>query len=79
MLGRKFKDRVTGFEGTCTGVADYISGCSQALIIPTVGEKGEFRPGEWFDVQRLEATGAEVLTLDNSRSPGPDREPPRRS
>lgn len=79
MLGKKFRDVVTGFEGVCTGRADYVSGCSQALIVPPIGPGGEFRAGEWFDVQRLSQVGNKVLAFDNVRAlGGPDRGAPKR-
>lgn len=77
-LGQKGRDRVTGFEGIVTGVCNYLSGCNQALLVPRVGADGAYRAGEWFDVQRVEITEASMLTLDNSRTPGPDREAPKR-
>ena len=47
-------DRITGFKGVITGRIDYISGCSQYLLVPAVDKDGKKREGEWFDVQRIE-------------------------
>ena len=77
LLGRKAVDKITGFEGIVTGRAEYISGCDQVLIVPPVDEKGGFREGQWFDLQRV-SFSARALTLDNSKTPGPDHRPPER-
>lgn len=78
MIGTTQRDRITGFEGLVTGYCTYISGCNQALLVPKVGEKGEFKESHWFDVQRLEQVGTDVLTLDNGATPGLDKAAPKR-
>jgi hypothetical protein len=70
-MGREYKDKITGFGGICTGRAQYISGCSQALLTPKV-KKGESTKAEWFDEQRLEIASGKVVKLDNSETPGCD-------
>lgn len=77
LLGKKVIDRITGFEGTVTGHVEYLTGCNQALVVPTVDEKGLLREGQWFDVQRLQEKIAPAISLDNSATPGPDAAPPR--
>lgn len=52
-LGETYKDRISGFEGEATGVAEYLYGCRQVLLSKTGG--GEPK-GEWFDEQRVLAT-----------------------
>lgn len=75
-LGSKVKDRITGFTGTVTGVAKYLTGCHQACVVPPLAADGAFREAQWFDLQRLEITEGEVVTLDNGASPGCDMPPP---
>ena len=78
-LGRKYKDKITGFEGVATGRVTYIGGCNQALIAPAVGSDGALKDSQWLDCQRLEATGTdEIITLDNGEKPGHDCAAPRR-
>lgn len=77
-LGQKYKDKITGFEGVATGYVQYISGCNQALLAPQVGIDGAVRDSHWFDVQRIEAQGGDVIVLDNGATPGCDRAAPRR-
>ena len=66
-LGIVYKDVVTGFVGTATGITKYLSGCSQVLLVPKVKEDGSFIEGRWFDVQRIEQHGTvqEPVKLDN--------------
>lgn len=77
-LGRKYKDKITGFVGIATGHAKYISGCSQVLLAPSVTNEGAMRDANWFDEQRLEGVGDDVVTLDNSVTPGCDKSAPVR-
>ena len=77
-LGTTMKDKITGFSGIATAHARYLSGCHQTLIVPKIDEKGSYRSGEWFDDQRLEKLGDEIVTLDNGETPGCDREAPKR-
>lgn len=78
LLGRQAEDRITGFSGTITGYCEYISGCHQVLIFPSVDDKGNARDGRWFDVQRLEVSEDEPIRLDNRETPGCDMAAPTR-
>lgn len=78
MLGRRAKDKITGFTGTITGRAEYISGCSQLLLCPPLDKDGKSQSSQWFDEQRLELLDGEPITLDNERTPGPDMAAPIR-
>ena len=78
VLGQQVRDIVTGLTGTATGICSYISGCQQVLVVPKYREDGTKVESEWFDVQRLELIGNELIVLDNVLTPGPDRLPPKR-
>ena len=68
-LGSFASDIITGFGGTVTGKATYITGCDQYLLSPKGGDK---QP-QWFDEQRLSVDEAvAVLVLDNSKGNGAD-------
>lgn len=54
LLGRRVKDKVTGFKGVVTTISIDLPGCVQAIVNAGVDEKGEYRDGKWFDVNRLE-------------------------
>ena len=77
-FGKKYKDKITGFEGVATGRATYISGCDQVLLSPKCGEDGTAKYAQWYDAQRVQEVEGEVITLDNSKSPGCDRPAPKR-
>jgi hypothetical protein len=79
MLGHNARDRVNGFQGIITGVADYLSGCKQALVEPTTLKDGLPQESRWLDVQRLIIGDAPMVDLDNGNTPGgPSRDAPKR-
>ena len=51
-LGAKAKDHVTGFSGTITGRAEYLTGCRQ-YCIAAKAEGNKCGQSEWFDEDRL--------------------------
>ena len=54
ILGHQVRDRVTGFTGIATTVAFDLYGCVQVIVSqPGVNDKGETKPGAWFDFKRL--------------------------
>lgn len=81
-LGDYVRDCVTELEGTVTGRVEYLTGCNQCLVQPSVKEDGTFRDSYWLDESRLDlVAGATRLALP-VRAPaaaaGSDREPPHR-
>ena len=77
-LGTEVKDKITGFKGIVTGRCEYLTGCTQCLIIPTKLTKEGKRPeGEWFDEQRLIITSKKIITTDNTKTPGCDASAPK--
>lgn len=51
-LGYEVKDKITGFKGTVTGRAQYVTGCDQYLVTPK--SKGvTFADSSWIDEGRL--------------------------
>ncbi len=74
MMGYTYRDSIKDFEGVCTGVCYYLTGCTQALITPRTDKEPQ-----WLDVQRLihvESKGK--VGFDNSSSPGADVQAPIR-
>jgi hypothetical protein len=69
-LGDKVKESVTGFSGTVTGIADYLTGCSQACVQPGTDEKGAWQEARWFDVDRLATIEARAVTHTVSTARG---------
>jgi len=76
-IGKKYRDKITGFEGVCTGRVTYISGCNQALIAPPAKD-GAFVDVQWFDEQRLEGVTGPAIKLDNVAAPGFGPQAPKR-
>ena len=77
-LGCTYRDKITGFQGVCTGFVHYLTGCNQALLTPTASNDGSLREAHWFDVQRLELRNANRIALDNGPTPGFDKPAPKR-
>lgn len=85
-LGLTYKDVISGFEGICTGKAQYLTGCDQSCLKPKKLNKDGVGPaeGEWFDDTQLVLVKARArLVLDTSpvagsrREGGPNRDTPR--
>jgi hypothetical protein len=76
-FGEVYRDRISGFQGTCTGKSSFISGCDQVLLTPTVGSDGGFKEGNWFDDERLIDVQTEQPVQRTSRKGGPMLTPSR--
>ena len=62
LLGKKGKDRVTGFIGVVTSVSFDLYGCVQVVLTPPMKD-GKKEAGEWFDVHRVEITSNEPVMV----------------
>lgn len=76
-LGKKAKDKITGFAGTVTGTAQYLTGCDQCLVLPETADPNKYPEGQWLDINRLEFGSEDVLEIDTSKDKGADMAPPR--
>lgn len=70
-LGKKAKDKITGFEGIIVGKISYLTGCDQYGIAPPAKD-GKVENTLWFDVKRVEVTGEGVIIEDvkDEKHPG---------
>ncbi len=75
-MGQEVVDLISGFKGIVTGFAQYVTGCTQALVQPKM-RGGSFIEGRWIDLDRLKVTKAKRLTLALSTN-GPDKPAPIR-
>jgi len=75
-LGTKVQDKITGFVGTATSRVEYINGCVQYCVVPTVQEDGKMPIGEYIDVSQLEPFGDEPKKIAKSDVGGPQRYAP---
>jgi hypothetical protein len=53
-LGKKYRDRVTGFEGIATSRHEYLNGCVRISLTSTALKDGKTIEPESFDIQQLE-------------------------
>jgi len=58
-LGKKAKDKITGFTGIIIGKCIYLFGCAQYGIAAQTFDKEKSKRGdtEWFDEGRIEILG----------------------
>jgi hypothetical protein len=66
-LGKKAKDKITGFEGIIIGYCHYLFGCNTYGISPQILKDGKKIETEWFDEGRIEIIGAGI-TVDEVKS-----------
>ena len=78
LLGKKAKDKITGFEGILTAKAQYLYGCTQYCLTPPAKD-GKTLTSEWFDEGRIEVIGEGVAPEEvRAEKPGgPNRDCPK--
>lgn len=59
-LGRTATDKITGFTGTITGHAEYLTGCDQYLVQPECDDPHKYPDSNWFDEGRLEIGDVQI-------------------
>jgi len=76
-LGKKGKDKITGFEGIIIGRAQYLTGCDQYALTPPVRD-GKVQDSQWFDEGRIEVVGEGVSEeeVQGPKRGGPNRDAP---
>jgi hypothetical protein len=79
-LGKKAKDKITGFEGIITGHADYLYGCDQYLISAEAKDGNSEPQSYWFDEGRIKITGDGILPseVQVEENGGPNMNAPNR-
>lgn len=81
-LGDEVRDKITKFSGIVVGRAQYLTGCDQASVLPTVSEPGKYPGVTWFDEARLEVVRKGAVPPETvqaqDRKPGCDTAPPSR-
>lgn len=79
MLGKKVKDKITGFTGIAIGHAKYLTGCDQYGVTPPVGADGKVNETQWFDAGRIEVVddGITAKSVEGEKNGGPNRDCPR--
>lgn len=79
-FGVEAKDKVTGFTGIVTGKCQYMYGCTQYCLVPSVDKDGKIVDGSWFDEGRIEVLGHGIKPEDvkGEKNGGPNRDTPKR-
>lgn len=75
-LGEGVRDVITKIEGVVTSQHHYITGCDQYGVSLTDVKDGEPKIN-FFDVNRLERTGAPQIVLPEVKTPSPVRGGPQ--
>lgn len=77
VLGAKYRDTITGYEGTAVARCEYLSKCIHVELERGSKEKGkEGEPvGVWFDEERLVLVAAPPY-VDKGEKRSPGRTPP---
>ena len=75
VLGKTYKDNITGFVGVATAVAKYLTGCTQATLEGEFSKDKNEIPSWWFDISRLELVKAKKKKKINKKDEpaGPQR------
>lgn len=75
-LGKKYKDTLSGFEGTAIAVIKYITGCIQYELKAYGLHEGVPLKAQWFDEIRLEQVDESETVLPEGPNGGPADHPP---
>lgn len=74
-LGKKYRDKISGFEGTATGKYEYLNGCVRYELTASKLRDGKVL-AQVFDEEQLEALNGKKPKL-TSKSGGPRDTPAR--
>jgi hypothetical protein len=74
-LGDKCKDKISGFEGICTGMAVWLYSCTKVMLTPQKMETKTYKPAEsnWFDEPQISLVKAKVIKEDSKTTGGFDK------
>jgi len=61
-LGKQAEDKLTGFKGTITGYAEYLTGCSQYCLLPKTEDSTKYPEAQWFDEGRIIEIKGKITT-----------------
>ncbi len=70
-LGKRLRDRVTGFEGVAIGATIWLNGCERVVVQPGVDKDGKIPESVSVDGEQLEILG-EGPVAPNVRPNEPD-------
>lgn len=70
-LGKKYRDRVTGFTGVATGTTKWMTGCDTVILQPHVSADGKYMDNAQFDITRVDLIDSPAVKLNKGRNGGP--------
>lgn len=70
-LGKKVKDRVSGFTGIAVSETKYLQGCNRIVVQPTVKKDGTLPEAKNFDEPDLIVIDKGVGSQENAKPGGP--------
>lgn len=74
-LGSKVRDIVTGYTGIAVNRVEYLNGCIQYCVKPSVGKDGALPAGEYIDDQQLEILADGGISVPTKETGGPGEHP----
>lgn len=74
-LGDEAKDRVSGFQGVCVAITQWISGCARLTLQPPTGKDGKIPEAQTFDEPMLQLVKAAKVAQGPMKTGGPRPEP----
>jgi hypothetical protein len=78
-LGQKVRDMVTNYEGIAIARVEYLNGCIQYCVKPTISQDGKMPEGEYIDYQQLEIIDNGIDTVLSIGTGGVMPDAPRNS
>jgi hypothetical protein len=63
-LGKKARDKVTGFQGIITARTEHLTGCDRYQVTPPVKADGTKPEEYWFDEAELDIIGDGISPKD---------------
>lgn len=79
-FGVKAKDKISGFQGIVIGKAQYLTGCDQVCLKPSVDKEGKMQDAHWFDEGAIEEVSEALKPKDvqSKRPGGPRNDQPKK-
>jgi hypothetical protein len=72
VLGKKVRDKITGFIGIAVAEHTYINGCKRISVQPSIDKNGKVPESVSFDIPQLEIVEEEKIKGDIDTG-GPDK------
>ena len=77
MLGATYRDTITGFEGVCICISEWLHGCRRLTLQPKAMHEGKPVESWTFDEPQLEVVPDAATVPGTSDTGGPRPEPRR--